>query len=69
MADDAKPAPVWVHHPPSGRTQQVSAAAWAAGDLAADGWVVATAEQVAVITPPPLPPAEPDPGPARSRRR
>lgn len=68
MAEDVKPAAVWVHHPPSGRTQRVSAAAWAAGDLAADGWQEATAEQVAIVAPPAAEvPAEPD-KPRRARR-
>ncbi len=72
MADD-KPTAVWVHHPLSGRTQRVSAAAWTSGDLVADGWTEATADQVAVVNPPtpfdPEPAADAGPVSPRSRRR
>jgi hypothetical protein len=51
MADAPKAPPVWIHHPASGRTQQVSATAWADAGLASEGWQEATADQVAVVAP------------------
>lgn len=65
------PGPVWVHHPPSGRTQQVSQSTWDTGDLAGDGWELATDDQVAASgkAKPATPEPEPEPEPTSGRRR
>lgn len=67
MADTPKREAVWVHHAQSGRTQRVSADAWDAGELTADGWLLATQEQVDIVFPPP--PAAAADGERRSARR
>lgn len=47
MTDTTKPHAVWIHHPPSGRTQQCSAQAWANRSTSRDesdsltGWELA----------------------------